>query len=208
MKKVNAFAAVVILSVTTFAFTTRPVSDGTRADSPMLKMVEQTMHEALEITPTNDRNRDFVRYVQVLHKGGMQLAQFELANGHHEEVKAVAKEAIDSTKSDMMMLDKYLAGLKPKAEDIKDKFANEAHDALYDMVKESDNTKLNGDVDHDYTVLGQRITDAEQDVAQAYVRFGADPMLERIAKRMVDTKKEEMKDLKEGKQEVKREDKK
>src|SRR6266496_2672351 len=205
MKKVNSFLATATLAALTFAFTTKPVSFND--DNPMLKIVEGTFHNAMGIKPTNDRNHDFIHYIQALHNGAMQLANYELTNGHHPEVKTLAQMTIDTMKQDMILLSRYMSSTQPK-EDIKEKFANEAHDELDELIKQADNTKLNGDVDHDYAALMPRLVDAERDVAKAYIRFGADTRLERLAKRLVEDKKEEKKDLKEGATDVKREDKK
>ena len=207
MKKAKAFAAVIALSAVTFAFTTKPFSVHDE-DSPMLKIVEETFHNAMSIKSTSDRNHDFVHYVTALHAGGIKLAQYEIANGHHKEVKAIAQMAIDTMKNDLMMLERYL-GATPVKPDTDDKFAKEFHDALDQMHKKADNTNLKkGDIDHDYAALMNRILDAEREVGKAYIKYGADPQLERIAKRLTQERKEEVKDHKEGKQEVKREDKK
>ena len=205
MKKLHVLA-VAVIAATAFAFTPKPTSvSGT--DNELLKIVEETFHNAMAVKPTGDRNRDFIVYIQALHKGAMRLAQHEVTNGHHEEVKTIAQVAMDTMKTDIGMLDRY-AGAAPAARDVDDKFAKEVHDALDQMHKKADNTSLKGDVDHDYTALMQRVMDAEREVAKAYIKYGADPQLERFAKRLTQERKEEVKDLKEGKQEIKREDKK
>jgi uncharacterized protein (DUF305 family) len=199
MKKAHAFVAIVLLSGLTFAFTTKSIYHD---DNPMLQIVEKTFHSAMGIVKTNDRNHDFLHYIEALHNGGMELARYEIANGTDAEVKELAKTGMDMMNSDLALINKYYAENKPR-EDIKEKFANEAHDALDNLHKKADNTHLNGKVDHDYTALMQRIADAERDVAKAYIRFGSDPKLEQLATRLAAENKEEKKDLKKEHKEVK-----
>lgn len=200
MKKAQAFAAIVILSGITFAFTTKPIS--TTTDNPLLKIVEETFHKAMGMTATNDRNHDFLHYIEALHKGGIELARYEIANGTDAEVKELAKTAMDMMNSDMVLINKYYSENKV-AVDIKDKFASEAHKALDELHKKADNSHLNGKVDHDYATLMQRVAEAEREIAKAYIRFGSDPKLEQLATRLAAENKEEKKDLKKEHKEVK-----
>jgi uncharacterized protein (DUF305 family) len=200
MKKVQAFAATIMLAAVTFAFTTKPVS--TNTDNPMLKIVEETFHTAMSIVPTHDRNHDFLHYIEALHKGGMELAKMEIAKGTDAEIKELAEAAVEAMKTDMTLIAQYYKENQQKG-DTKEKFFSEVQKALDEMNKKADNSHLNGNVDHDYTMMMQRVADAEREVAKAYIRLGSDPKLEQLAQRLAADNKEEKKDLKEEHKTVK-----
>lgn len=200
MKKVQAFAATILLAAVTFAFTTKPVS--THDDNPMLKIVEETFHTTMSIVPTHDRNHDFLHYVESLHKGGMELAKLQLAKGADAEIKELAEAAMEVMKTDMVLISQYYKENQQKG-DTKEKFFSEVQKALEEMNKKADNSHLNGNVDHDYTMMMQRVADAEREVAKAYIRLGSDPKLEQLAQRLAAENKEEKKDLKEEHKSVK-----
>jgi uncharacterized protein (DUF305 family) len=75
-----------------------------RMHRDMMKGSKQSM----DMKPSGDVDRDFVRMMRHHHQMGVRMAEHEMQNGKDDEVKAMARKIAESQKQEMEQFDAWL----------------------------------------------------------------------------------------------------
>ncbi len=70
--------------------------------------VRETMHHDMMVRPSGDADVDFVNNMLPHHKGAVDMAKIELANGKDEDLRKLAQSIIDAQNKEIAFMQAWL----------------------------------------------------------------------------------------------------
>ena len=183
------FALALLGGAATMSFT----ANAPHADNPLLQIMEQGNKDMSMVKTVGDPDVDFVTMMRSHHQTGIKMADYEIENGDAQAMKDMAREIREGQEKELRELDAMLGMLKPNQSE--EMFAKDAMKAMEQMMKKSDPKMLDGDADHDFSVLMAEHHRAGIDMAQAAMKLGNEERVKTMAQKMVDMQKQEIEQL-------------
>lgn len=96
----------VALALSLFCLSANAQQSGGRDMKPMM---QKNMDEMMSMQPTGEPDVDFAMMMREHHKGGVEMAQWELEHGKDAKMKEMARKIMASQKKEIAGFDKWLA---------------------------------------------------------------------------------------------------
>lgn len=165
-----------------------------KSNSMMSPMVKQ-MDNMNNMKTMNDPDHDFAMMMKVHHIAAKEMAEAELLNGHHAEVKSMARKMIADQGEEIKEFDQFLKNSPVKNRQGNDAFFNES----MQMMKAMPMNMNKSVTDADEQFIAMMIPHHQQaiDMSKMYLRYSQADDLKTIANRIFTTQENEIKELKE-----------
>lgn len=160
----------------------------------MMKTMHQMMDSMNMMQMTNDPNIDFAMMMKMHHQGAINMAQIELSKGGDATIKNMAQNIINSQTQEIQQLNNFLAAhMSPSS--IDSSFTMESEKIMDNMGREADIQIINGNTDQDFATLMILHHNSAVEMARLYQLHGADASLLSMAKNIVESQQEEIKEF-------------
>jgi uncharacterized protein (DUF305 family) len=87
-----------------------------QAGHDMKSMMQKNMDKMMSMQPTGEPDVDFAMMMREHHKGGIDMAQWQLEHGKDPKMKAMARKIMASQKKEIAEFDQWLASKGHKGE--------------------------------------------------------------------------------------------
>jgi uncharacterized protein (DUF305 family) len=115
-----------------------PAAEDKAYDQAVTEIMRDMMQEMQQMEMTCDPDVDFARMMIMHHEAGIKMSEAEIAHGHEEEAKMMAREAIENDEASIARLEAFLAS-HPQAEPLSKEacreFLKEMKHALHTMMQ-------------------------------------------------------------------------
>lgn len=164
------------------------------SSNSMMSSMTKHMDEMKKMKSMNDPDHDFAMMMKHHHMAAIEMAQAEISQGHHDDVKVLAKKIIDDQAKEIKQFDKFLANTPADTKAGNDKFHLEAMQMMNNMPMNMDN--LGKDVDKQFTSM--MISHHQQGIhmAKMYLKYGKNQEMKTLADKIVNAQEKEIKELK------------
>ena len=169
-------------------------SASTASGNLMMSSMTKHMDEMKNMKSMNDPDHDFAMMMKHHHMVATEMAQAELSQGHHDDVKALAKKMLDDQTKEIKQIDNFLANTPADNKAGNDKFHHEAMQMMNDMPVKMDHSGK--DVDQQFTSM--MISHHEQGIhmAKMYLKYGKKQEMKTLANKIINAQEKEIKELK------------
>lgn len=179
--------------------TEQPVNDSLAMDTDLMKSMNATMKNMVEMKMTGDFDLDFANMLLLHHHGVVDMAQIEISAGSDEKVKAIAKSISDKQSEEIKELQEFLNHHKPLKET--NEGTNEGtHEEILASIKtlraKIKGLELSGNTDKDFVLLMIAHHECAMDLATQEVLTGHHVRLKLMAQNLISEQKKEIANLK------------
>lgn len=159
--------------------------------SPMMKQMDNMNN----MKTMNDPDHDFAMMMKAHHIAAKEMAEAELLNGHHAEVKSMARKMIAEQIEEINEFDQFLKNRSMENIQGNDAFFNESMQLMKTMPMDMNKTVT----DADEQFIAMMIPHHQQaiDMSKMYLRYSKADNLKTIANKIITTQEIEIKELKE-----------
>lgn len=159
--------------------------------SPMMKQMDNMN----SMKTMNDPDHDFAMMMKVHHIAAKDMAEAELLNGHHAEVKSMARKMIAGQGKEIIEFDQFLNNTPIESMQRNDAFFKESMQMMKDMPM--DMNKSFTDTDEQFIAMMIPHHQQAIDMSKLYLRYSKADKLKTIANKIITTQETEIKELKE-----------
>ena len=165
-----------------------------KSNSMMSSMMKQ-MEAMNNMKTMNDPDHDFAMMMKYHHMAAKEMAEAELLNGHHAEVKSMARKMIADQGEEIKEFDQFLKSSPSENKSGNDSFFNKSMQLIKDMPMDMNKTVA----DADEQFIAMMIPHHQQaiDMSKIYLRYSKSENLKTIANKIITTQENEIKELKE-----------
>ena len=159
--------------------------------SPMMKQMDNMNN----MKTMNDPDHDFAMMMKAHHIAAKEMAEAELLNGHHAEVKSMARKMIAEQIEEINEFDQFLKNRSMENIQGNDAFFNESMQLMKTMPMDMNKTVT----DADEQFIAMMIPHHQQaiDMSKMYLGYSKADNLKTIANKIITTQEIEIKELKE-----------
>ncbi len=184
--------------------TTNP--DSTRHDShspgnnknvlinPVTETMKRMMDEMHHIKPTGNNDVDFAAMMIEHHKGAVEMAKVEIAQGNNSEMKAFAQKVIDDQDKEIVFMQEFISKAFKTASSNAAEFQKALKGSMKAMME--GNTQIHDDTDKDFAAQMIPHHQSAVDMAMAYLQFGKDTGLRTLSQNIIRSQEKEISWLK------------
>ncbi len=164
--------------------------------SQEMHMVMKNMCENMDGMPmTMDANVDFVKMMIPHHQSAIDMAQAYLKEGTDPQIIDMAKMIIEAQKKEIEELTAWLKANPKGTPDHAGKASEEMDMVMKSMCENMDGTHMSMDADVDFVKMMIPHHQSALDMAQAYLKEGADPQIIDMAKMIIEAQRKEIEEL-------------
>jgi uncharacterized protein (DUF305 family) len=165
-----------------------------KANSMMVPMMKQ-MEDMNNMKTMNDPDHDFAMMMKYHHTAAKEMAESELLNGHHAEVKSMARKMIAGQSEEIKEFDQFLKSSPVENRQGNDAFFKESMQMMKDMPMDMNKSVT----DSDEQFIAMMIPHHQQaiDMSKLYLQYSKAENLKTIANKIITTQENEVKELKE-----------
>lgn len=161
----------------------------------MMILMHEMMMEMDMMVPSMDPDNDFATMMMMHHQGAINMANAELKDGNDAVIKALAQQVITAQNVEMQQLKAFLTGHPAHI------MVMEAHEkmkmSMEKMTKNADLQIINGDADHDFSILLIQHHQSAIEMAQIELDYGTHDNMKQLARIMIEEQGMEIKELQE-----------
>jgi uncharacterized protein (DUF305 family) len=171
-------------------------SSSSSGDTPFMAKSEAAMDRmmaTMQITPTNNVDRDFVAMMAPHHQGAIDMAEAELSYGHNRRLRSLAQEIIVTQQEEIMEMRVALddAAASPSIGPEEAAFLAESEAAMNRMMAAMQ-IKPSGDTDRDFVAMMMPHHQGAIDMAEAELRYGRNEPLRGLAEEIIATQEQQI----------------
>lgn len=149
----------------------------------MMTLMHQMMTKMEAMTMTMDPDQDFAAMMKMHHEGAISMANAELKDGKDATIKAMAQKIITAQQAEITQLDAFMAGHAPHKMDME--FHNMMMTEMEKGGKQADLQLLNGNIDHDFSILMIGHHDAAIENSRMELIYGHDVAMKTMAGKII-----------------------
>jgi uncharacterized protein (DUF305 family) len=155
------------------------------ADNKMMASLHDMMNDIDTIPRTDDPEIDFLKIMQDMHHGALNMANVLFDKGINDSLKNIAQQA--TTISHEEIYGKFHSYLDTSnVNNTIPEYTKEIDENLNKMMKVADIQFITGDVDNDYATLMIPQQQAEIENAMTYLKYGTDPTVRLYAQSIIE----------------------
>jgi uncharacterized protein (DUF305 family) len=160
----------------------------------MMSLMMKQMETMNNMKTMNDPDHDFAMMMKYHHTAAKEMAELELLQGHHSEVKSLARKIITDQDKEIQEFDKFLNSTPVENKPGNDKFFNESMQMMKDMPMDMNKSGI----DTDQQFITMMIPHHEQAIGMSriYLRYAKKDNLKTMANNIITTQQNEIKELK------------
>lgn len=160
----------------------------------MMSSMMKHMDQMKTMKSMNDPDHDFAMMMKHHHQSANEMAQVELTQGHHDEVKSLARQMIDNQNKEIQQIDNFLSNTPVDNKTGGDKFHHETMQMMNDMPMNMEHSGK----DSDQQYVSMIISHHQQGIhmAQMYLKYGQKQEMKTLANKIIKEQEKEIKELK------------
>lgn len=164
-------------------------------ENQMMTIMHQMMDEMDMMQPTMDPDNDFATMMSMHHQGAINMANAELENGNDAAIQDLAQQIITAQEAEIIELETFLQGHPAHL------MVMEAHEqmkmGMEKMTRNADLQIINGDADHDFSILMIQHHQSAIEMAQLELKYGTHDNMKQLATTIIEEQEKEIKTLQE-----------
>ncbi|MBB6613045.1 DUF305 domain-containing protein [Pontibacter sp. Tf4] len=176
--------------------TSEAAMDTDMAPGSMLDLMHQNMQQMQDMTGkmTGDPDYDFALLMEVHHKGAVEMAEEELANGTDSQMKEMAQKTVDQQSKEMNELQAFINQHKPTSGDTATtmKMVHAMQNMMGEMHQDDRSAR---NTDQSFAQMMIQHHQMGLDMTKAYLSMGKDQQLKQEAQKTMDQQSKEIKEL-------------
>jgi uncharacterized protein (DUF305 family) len=162
--------------------------------SSIMNSMMKHMDEMKNMKSMNDPDHDFAMMMKHHHMAAKEMAQIEVSQGHHNEVKVLAQKMSDDQSKEISEIDNFLSNIPAENKPGNDKFHHEVKQMMSNMPM---NMEQSGkDVDQQFVSMMISHHDQAIDMSEMYLKYGKKQEMRSLADKIIKAQSKEIKDLK------------
>lgn len=159
----------------------------------MMDSMHAMMSRMEALPKTNDPEIDFPKMMILHHQGAINMGKVQIAEGKNDSLKRFAQKMIRAQEMEIQELTAILS--KQTVNNSVPKFTMEQMDHMMKMDQMADVQLITGDIDNDFATLMILHHNSAIENSEAYLMYGHDEELIKMALKMIDDQKKEIKEL-------------
>ncbi|MCU7494035.1 MAG: DUF305 domain-containing protein [Ignavibacteria bacterium] len=172
----------------------------------MKAMMGEMRDSMMNVQRTGDPDEDFAAMMIQHHKGAIRMSENEVNKGKDQKIITMAEKTIMDQQSDIQKLQKFVKTDQSGMSMHKDSSMHRRMDtddmtgsAEHKMMSQMQNMQMTGDQDNDYVSMMIMHHQHAIDMANTYLDKGKNEDLIRLAKQMIKSNQDDIKDLEDWK---------
>ena len=182
-------------------FSSARVAQVAVVDSSKIKLLmplQQTVAKLKKLSATGDPDFDYSFQAKLQAQGLQDFLKQEIANGKDPALQQMAKQLLETTTSDIAMIDATMRQLKPtRPNQLFTQQQSQNIEAMnLKMQKTNGNDSMGTDYDANFATLLMDQRQDSIDMATTYLQYGKNDTLRAYAQQLVDQSKQQLNTLK------------
>jgi uncharacterized protein (DUF305 family) len=162
--------------------------------SPVKRSMDHMMEAMHGMKFTGNNDIDFASMMIEHHRGAIDMANIELANGHDPDLKSFARQVIDAQNKEIEMMQNLIAKMDMSSSSNSADFQNALNSSMSVMMQ--DTTKVNYDIDKDFATQMIPHHESAVNMSEAYLQVADNKSLKNLAQNIISTQSKEINWLK------------